>query len=175
MQVQQPIKEENATTNVVVSDSVTKKSSTVDEITKKVAGDTKSNKQTTSIQSPLRPTSSSTDFSRASFNSFSGSGSITSSNDDVYHEEIFEHASSFNNKKRLTAFGAPLPWGEYAVLEDERKVEESILLSSSMDAVEQLVATHAHITSAKFPTMSITDAENMRQVMKRLCYLAHHD
>lgn len=181
VQIQQPIKEENSTSKVAgaASDSITKKPSTMDEstmngkITKKVAGDAKSIKQTTTataIQSPLRPTSSSTDFSRASFNSFSGSGSITSSNDDGYHEEMFEQSSTHNsNKKRLTAFGAPLPWGQYAVMDDDdmRKKEEwSLLSSGTMEAVDQLVATHAHITSAKFPTMSITDAENMRQVIK---------
>lgn len=83
---------------------------------------------------------------------------------------MFEQSSTTtSNKKRLTAFGAPLPWGEYAVMDhdDEGKKEAWPLLSSStMEAVDQLVATHAHITSAKFPTMSITDAENMRQVIK---------
>ena len=182
VQVQQPIKEENATTKVVVSDSITKKPSTMDDstmnekVTKRLAGDTKSNKQATMTtamaQSPLRPTSSSTDFSRTSFNSFSGSGSITSSNDDGYHEEMFEQSSTIHsNKKRLTAFGAPLPWGEYVVMDNERKLEEGSILSDNTNAVDQLVATHAHITSAKFPTMSITDAENMRQVIKVMIFV----
>ncbi|KAI7885092.1 hypothetical protein K492DRAFT_234427 [Lichtheimia hyalospora FSU 10163] len=187
VQVQQPIKEENATTKVVVSDSITKKPSTMDDstmngkVTKKIAGDTKSNKQatmtttTTAAQSPLRPTSSSTDFSRTSFNSFSGSGSITSSNDDGYHEEMFEQSSNIHsNKKRLTAFGAPLPWGEYVVMDNERKLEEGSILSDNTNAVDQLVASHAHITSAKFPTMSITDAENMRQRHERLKTSGEH-